>query len=333
MDMPPSNKASFAFGSAGVTKLMVWSLPIFLFLLYTLYIKYMVSIPSVDYGTGNMFDKIAPRYDLINRVLALNMDMSWRQTMVDEVVRHVIPRATTSTTTNSPATSGGEIQILDLATGTADVAILLADTLLQVRRQEQTQHQQQQYRFQIIGVDPSEKMIQHGQSKVHHKNMQSVITLHVGDARNLRQLLFPIADSSMDAVTMAFGMRNVPPGVDRRQAFCEIYRVLKKETGILAILEFSEPSPHHGILGSVARVFIRYIVPTIGALLSGASREYLHLQNSIDQFPTPTEFIQSMEHVRCPRPDDDGTFQVNKLHEMNFGSVQLYLASPIKVPS
>jgi demethylmenaquinone methyltransferase/2-methoxy-6-polyprenyl-1,4-benzoquinol methylase len=284
------------------------------------------------------------------------MDMSWRQTMVDEVVRHVVLRAST-TTTNSKA-SGGEIQILDLATGTADVAILLADTLFQVRRQEQSQHKQRQYhhrqeggrsttpitegllpatatRFQIIGVDPSEKMIQHGQSKVHHKNMQGVITLHVGDVRNLQELVFPIADSSMDAVTMAFGMRNVPPGVDRRKAFCEIYRVLKKDTGILAILEFSEPGPHHGILGSVARVFIRYIVPTIGALLSGASREYLHLQNSIDQFPTPTEFIQSMEHVRCPRPggDDDGAYQVNTLHEMNFGSVQLYLASPIKVPS
>lgn len=322
-----------SFGS-GVAKLLVWSLPILLFLLYTLYIKYLVSTPSVDYGTGSMFDKIAPRYDFINRVLAFNMDVSWRQSMVDEVIHHVWKGVGASPQRHYPPSYDG-IQILDLATGTADVALLLAETLAQ-RQQQYPEEGLPTTKFQIIGVDPSERMIQFGQTKVRQKTMQNVIALHVGDARNLQQPAFPIPDSSMNAVTMAFGMRNVPPGVDREKAFCEIYRVLKKDTAsILAILEFSEPGPHHGILGSIARVFIRYIVPTIGAVLSGAPREYLHLQNSIDQFPTPTEFMQSIERVRCSRQDEThvGTFRVDKLREMNFGSVQLYLASPIQVPS
>jgi demethylmenaquinone methyltransferase/2-methoxy-6-polyprenyl-1,4-benzoquinol methylase len=329
---------SLRASSVLAVKLVVWSLPIVVFVLYTVYLKYFVSTPSIDYGTGNMFDKIAPRYDFINRVLAFNMDRSWRQTMVDEIVQHVLLSVTTKDDDDDDEPT---IQILDLATGTADVAIILADTLLQ-----QQQHRSEGKtlpKFKIIGVDPSERMIVHGQSKVFHKKMENVISLYVGDSRNLaqqqQQQILPITDSSMDAITMAFGMRNVPPN-DREKAFCEMYRVLKKGTGKLAILEFSEPTNNHGILGRMAKLFIRHVVPTVGALLSGASREYRHLQNSIDQFPTPTEFMESIERVRCPAGTSTtttttttthggGTFQIDKFHEMNFGSVQLYVASPI----
>ena len=106
-----------------------------------------------------MFDKIAPRYDFINRVLAFNMDRSWRQTMVDEIVQHVLLSATSSKDDDDDPT----IQILDLATGTADVAIILADTLQQ-QRQHRSEDQALLPKFKIIGVDPSERIIVHGQS-------------------------------------------------------------------------------------------------------------------------------------------------------------------------
>ena len=96
-----------------------------------------------------------------------------------------------------------------------------------------------------------------------------------------------------------------------------------------AILEFSEPNAEAGIMGFFARLFIRHVVPTIGALLSGAPREYLHLQKSIKEFPSPNEFVALMEGLSCSSVDGIGAFRLNKLKHLNFGSVQLYLATPI----
>jgi ubiquinone/menaquinone biosynthesis C-methylase UbiE len=125
--------------------------------------------------------------------------------------------------------------------------------------------------------------------------MESVISFYVCDSRKLQQQeILPITDSSLDTITMAFGMRNVPPN-NNEKAFCEMCRVLKKDTGKLAVLEFSEPTNNHGILGRITKLFIWHVVPTLGALLSGASREYINLQNSIDHFPTPTDFTDSIE--------------------------------------
>jgi len=111
---------------------------------------------------------------------------------------------------------------------------------------------------------------------------------------------------------------------------CEIHRVLVKgrQKSKLAILEFSEPTSDFGIMGFLARVFIRYILPVVGAVLSGAPREYMHLQNSIKDFPSPNEFVALIEGVECGK-DEKGSFQVENLVQMNFGSVQLYVASPI----
>ena len=103
--------------------------------------------------------------------------------------------------------------------------------------------------------------------------------------------------------------------------------------GQLAILEFSEPSAEAGIMGYIARFFIRNIVPVVGAILSGAPKEYMHLQNSIKEFPSPTEFVSLMEGLDCDIENGKGqmrgNFRVDKLRHMNFGSVQLYLATPV----
>ena len=267
--------------------------------------------PPSDYGSGSMFDKIATRYDLINRVLALNLDTQWRVQMVKAV--------TDNGELFVRQEANGGAKILDLATGTADVAILVANEASSSSSSSAS----------VLGIDPSENMISVGREKVKAHGLDEVVTLQIGDARKLTDL----KSSEYDAATMAFGIRNVPEKAD---ALCEIWRVLKKkdqsvhkDTARLAILEFSEPGPETGILGALARLFIRHVVPVMGAALSGAPKEYLHLQNSIKEFPSPSDFKVLMEGLQCSMGDNDiGAFTVEEIRQMNFGSVQLYLARP-----
>jgi len=274
-----------------------------------------------------MFDRIATRYDFINRALALNMDTAWRVEMVKAV------------------TSNGELftresKILDLATGTADVAILLANAAREATGVTATASSA----TQVLGVDPSQNMISVGRDKIRERGLEEIVTLDIGDARNLVNL----QTNDFDAATMSFGIRNVP---EKDKALCEIWRVMKKDgSSKLGILEFSEPGPDAGILGSVARLFIRHIVPVMGAALSGAPKEYLHLQNSIQEFPTPEKFKALMEGIECSTSAETtavgedgeetkrverkaGAFRVEEIRQMNFGSVQLYLATPYSYTS
>lgn len=129
-----------------------------------------------------------------------------------------------------------------------------------------------------------------------------------------------------DAATMSFGIRNVP---DKAAALCDIHRVLKPDDSMFCILEFSEPDDSAGVLGYFAKLFIRHIVPILGGIVSGKPREYLHLQNSIKDFPTPPEFVKLMEGLKCGETGT-GRFRVNEVKQMNFGSVQLYEMTPIE---
>ena len=280
----------------------------------------LTSPPPADFGSGSMFDKIAGRYDLINRALALNMDRAWRREMV----------AAVSSDGDLFAGGGKGVRVLDLATGTADVAILIAET---ANGEDGTTG------ASVLGVDPSENMISVGNGKLEAAGLDDTVSLQVGDARGLDGL----SDDSFQAATMAFGIRNIP---EKEEALCEIWRVLDKGAGgsKLAILEFSEPGPDAGILGHVARFFIRNVVPILGAVLSGAPTEYLHLQNSIKDFPAPEKFGELMEGLKCkqiltppkrageevaPKPKKGrGAFKLEEIRQMNFGSVQLYLATP-----
>lgn len=252
-----------------------------------------VATPPADFGTGEMFDAIAKRYDLVNRVLAMHMDVGWRQVMVHRLQERVASLSSTP-------------QLLDIATGTADVALLLANTI-----PDST----------VIGVDPSNNMLDMGRSKVKHEKLEGRVDLRYGGVQDLANL-FP--ENSFDAATMAFGIRNVP---DRVEALCQVHRVLRPN-GVFYIMEFSEPDEDAGIMGFLARIFIRHIVPVLGGIISGAPREYLHLQNSIKDFPTPKEFGALIEHVECGE-DGKGAFRLDELIHMNFGSVQLYVATPI----
>ncbi len=247
-----------------------------------------VEPPPPDFGGASCFDQIASRYDLVNRVLALHMDVGWRKTMVNKVKEY------------SPK------RILDLATGTADVALLLAESIPDAT---------------IIGVDPSHNMLEVGRTKVKHQDLENRIQLQQGDAQDLISTFEP---ESFDAATMSFGIRNVP---NRQLALCQIRQVLKPSS-VFCILEFSEPPSDAGIMAFLARLFIRHVVPVIGGIVSGAPREYLHLQNSIKDFPSPPEFVQLLENLSCDGANG-GAFRVEELIQMNFGSVQLYVTTPI----
>ncbi len=203
-------------------------------------------------GSGAMFDGIAGRYDLLNRLISLGVDQGWRRKTVQAL--------------QLPAAG----RCLDLATGTADLALLIARTHPECR---------------VIGVDPSTKMMDVGRDKVDAAKLSSRVELLEGDAQQL-----DFDDSTFDGVTMAFGIRNVP---NREQALREMVRVTRAG-GKIAILELSEP--RSGVLRSFARWHMHRVVPWLGGLLSG-SREYSYLPQSIAAFPPPDTFVEMMERA------------------------------------
>lgn len=233
----------------------------------------MVVAPSdaVRPGSGEFFDAIAARYDLLNRVLSFGIDRGWRKKTVRALELRDGMRA------------------LDLATGTGDLAITTAKTHRGV---------------DVVGIDPSSKMLAIGRDKVRARSLDARVTLLQGDAQTIEQ-----PEASFDAITIAFGIRNVP---DRSKALREMVRVGKPGARV-AILELGEP--RGGIMGPLARFHVHVMVPTIGALLSGA-QEYRYLQTSIAAFPPAEEFAQLMR--------DAGLRDV-RVVPLTFGVCHLYV--------
>jgi demethylmenaquinone methyltransferase/2-methoxy-6-polyprenyl-1,4-benzoquinol methylase len=227
-------------------------------------------------GSGEMFDQIAERYDRLNRIISLGIDQAWRRKMVSSLQLE----------------NAGPCEVLDLATGTADVAIQVVSTA--------------GIDAKVVGLDPSKGMLAVGQTKVDAAGLQTV-ELVCGDAEAL-----PFEDDRFDGITIAFGIRNVP---DRAKALREMARVTKPE-GRVAILELGEPKG--GLLGPLARFHIRHVVPWLGALLSG-SKEYRYLQKSVGAFPEPEDFASLMEESGLEMVD---------LHKLTFGVCNLYVAKP-----
>ena len=234
------------------------------------------SLQANGMGSGAMFDAIASRYDLLNRIISLGVDQRWRRLTVDSL------------------RIDGPAKVLDLATGTADLALLIAR-----RCPEAT----------VVGVDPSVNMLEIGRQKVAKKGLAERIELAEGNA-----LALPFEDDTFDAATIAFGIRNVP---DRPQGLRELARVVRPG-GRVAILELSEPRA--GLMGALARFHVHHVVPNLGALLSG-HKEYRYLQRSIAAFPPVEEFVASMEQ--------NGLTDVTPT-PLTFGSCALYVG---EVPS
>ena len=223
-----------------------------------------------------MFDAIAERYDFMNRILSLGIDQGWRRKTVKSLALPEQPR------------------VLDLATGTGDLAIQIAKAHPTAR---------------VTGLDPSARMLDVGRTKVERGGLSDRVDLVVGDAQEL-----PFEDRAFDGVSIAFGIRNVP---DRARALGEMARVTRPN-GRIAILELSEPEG--GPLGWLARFHVHTVVPTLGALLSGA-HEYRYLQRSIAAFPRARVFADLMR---------ESGVEPLRVVPLTFGVCHLYVGSPTK---
>jgi len=230
-----------------------------------------VSSPHFSDGSGLMFDRIAKRYDFMNRLISFGLDKGWREKLLRQL----------------GSLQAGD-QILDLATGTGDVALAICDHAPEVT---------------VFGVDPSEGMLDVGRKKIAHAGLGNRVFLEIGDAQNLA-----FEDNQFAASCISFGIRNVP---DRRKGIAEMARTTRRG-GKVVILELSEPKK--GMLAPFARFHIHHVVPNLGAFLSGAS-EYRYLQKSIEAFPSPDQFGQLM--ASCGLVD----IQIQKL---TLGTAHLY---------
>jgi demethylmenaquinone methyltransferase/2-methoxy-6-polyprenyl-1,4-benzoquinol methylase len=202
-------------------------------------------------GGGEMFDLVAPHYDIANTVMALGYDQAWRHELVAAV--DVLPSDV----------------VLDVGTGTAEVAVKLAAKARSVQ-----------------GIDPSPRMLEKGREKIREGNLTN-LELSVADARKL-----PFEDEAFDKVTVAFALRNVPVG-DRDRAIAEVARVVSAK-GRVGILEASLPR-ESTFLGWLARTFVGIIVPVLGSLVQNRPEEYQYMVESINDFPVPEEFRTQIE--------------------------------------
>lgn len=228
-----------------------------------------MSQPHAD-GSGQMFDRIAGRYDFLNRVLSLGMDQGWRRKLVASM----------------PDDSA---RILDVATGTADVALALADAYPAA---------------EVVGLDPSVGMLEVGREKVTARQLDARVRLVEGDAQAM-----PFPDDHFDGATIAFGIRNVP---DRLQGLREMARVVRPG-GPVVVLELGEP--RGGLMAPFARFHVRHVVPRIGALLSG-DKEYRYLQTSVAAFPAPEAFTALMTEAGLAEA---------RFERMSFDAAHLYV--------
>jgi demethylmenaquinone methyltransferase / 2-methoxy-6-polyprenyl-1,4-benzoquinol methylase len=197
-----------------------------------------------------MFNKISGKYDLLNHLLSFNVDKFWRRVAVNQ-----IKAACTLT-------------ILDVATGTADLAI--ASLKLNPEK--------------VVGIDISELMIQSGMKKISKRNLLGKVKLMVADAENL-----PFANESFDVVMSGFGVRNFG---NLRKGISEANRVLKNG-GQIVILEFSKPA--NTIIGRLYKFYFTRILPGIGGKVSGERSAYSYLPDSVNSFPAGIEFLHFLK--------------------------------------
>ena len=214
---------------------------------------------SAAAAVREMFDGIAPRYDLLNHVLSLYIDRWWWWRTARRF-GNILSRP--------------EAVVLDICCGTGDMTMAL------LRRRPANSHP-------VIAADFSHQMLVRGGAKFaafrasHGESAPTAIAIEA-DALHL-----PLADNSVDLVTSAFGFRNL---ANYRAGLDEFFRVLRPG-GELGILDFSEPG---GLLGKLYAFYFRRILPAIGSRLSGVTGPYAYLPNSVHNFPAPAQMREIM---------------------------------------
>jgi demethylmenaquinone methyltransferase/2-methoxy-6-polyprenyl-1,4-benzoquinol methylase len=221
-----------------------------------------------------MFDAIAPRYDFLNHLLSAGIDRHWRSRAI-----------------RSMGLTGREC-VLDLCTGTADLAIA-------ARRARPGA-------ACVVGVDFAGAMLAIAANKIRRAGLSREIALVRGDATRI-----PVADASVDAVTIAFGIRNVE---DPEVACRDIARVLKPG-GRLTILEFAIPTAP--LFRAAYLSYFRHILPRIGRAISGHDAAYGYLPASVGAFASPDSFMNLLRKHGFTDVCADS---------LTFGSVFLYTA-------
>jgi demethylmenaquinone methyltransferase / 2-methoxy-6-polyprenyl-1,4-benzoquinol methylase len=220
-----------------------------------------------------MFDSIAPKYDFLNRFLSMGIDRGWRKKAIQSL-KDIEPK-----------------YILDVATGTADLAI-------EALKLNPTK---------VTGVDLSAYMLKVGQEKIETQKLTHQIELVKGDSEHLQ-----FVDNNFDAITVAFGVRNFE---HLQQGINEMFRVLKPG-GKIAVLEFSKPKVFP--FKQVYDFYFKYILPTWGGMISKNKSAYTYLPESVKHFPEGNEFIAFLNQAG---------FKQASVQPLTFGICSLYVAT------
>lgn len=216
-------------------------------------IPYQQSEKSKKEQVTEMFDRVAGKYDFMNRFLSGRLDLIWRRKAINTLKKY------------NPQ------QIIDIATGTGDLAIMTYKMLSPEK---------------ITGVDISAEMLKVGQQKINKANLNGKIVLQKGDSENLA-----FADNSFDAATAAFGVRNFE---DLEKGLSEIYRVLNNG-GQLMILEFSKPKS--SVFSGLYKFYMQMLAPQFAQLFSTDKKAYQYLNKSSIAFPEREKFLKILEKV------------------------------------
>jgi demethylmenaquinone methyltransferase/2-methoxy-6-polyprenyl-1,4-benzoquinol methylase len=231
--------------------------------------------PGQDGGkkeqVASMFDSISPRYDLLNRVLSLGIDTIWRKKAINLLKADKPER------------------ILDVATGTADLAI----EALRINPK------------QVVGVDISAGMLAMGEEKLRKRKLEDRIKLVLGDSEGL-----PFENNEFDAATVAFGVRNFEHLLEGLK---DIQRVLKPGAK-LVVLEFSKPNAFP--VKQLYNFYFRFILPVVGRMVSKDSAAYTYLPASVQVFPEGKAFLGYMERAG---------FVNNQEKRLTFGICSIYV--------
>jgi demethylmenaquinone methyltransferase / 2-methoxy-6-polyprenyl-1,4-benzoquinol methylase len=259
----PSTKP-FAFGA------ILLNLPK---LLQPMAVPYAESPECKKKQVASMFDNIARWYDFLNHFLTLGIDVIWRRKAAACLVQ------------------AGAQKVLDVATGTADLAI-------------EASKQGVGY---VVGVDISKEMLAIGKNKIEKKQLCHKITLQDGDSE---KLIFP--DSYFDAVSCAFGVRNFE---NLQAGLSEIHRVIRPG-GKFVMLEFSKPSAFP--IKQLYNFYFTSVLPLMGRLFSKDKSAYTYLPQSVQEFPCGSEFTAILKKTG---------FSSTKARSLSFGIATIYVAS------